>query len=293
MKCKDNGLTVLADAGGTKIDWLAMDAATGRVAGRVETPGVSPLRDDAVAMSGMFRRAYEALGAECPREINYYGSGCIGGGISRRVAEALRTAFSADGADTEIKVESDMLGAARALCGRREGVVCILGTGSNSCVYNGKTIVDNTPPLGYVLGDEGSAAWLGRELLSGVLKGWLPESVRKHFNEDYPGLTKTEVISRVYSADAPNAFLGSLSRFYSRHATEESLRHTVSRGFGLFLDRNVMRYGDVERMPVNFTGSVACGFAALMRAELERRGLDCGLFVARPIDGLVAFHMSK
>ncbi len=283
-------VTVVADAGGTKIDWRAVDADGLVIVGEVSTAGVSPLRDDVGDMVGVFGEAAAALGCGGRvSEIHYYGTGCIGGETSERVRTALSRAFSTD--VEAIEVESDMLGAARALCGREAGIVCIVGTGSNSCVYDGRTIMANTPPLGYIIGDEGSGAWLGRELLCGVLKGFLPLEVVTLFRQEYPELTKAEVVWRVYGGEvAPNAFLASLARFYSRHGDVAALCATVGRGFGLFLDRNVMDYDGVRSLPVSFTGSVACAFEAEMRRQLTERGLTPGCFEPRPIERLVKFH---
>lgn len=283
-------MTLIADAGGTKIDWRAVDADGLVIVGEVSTAGVSPLRDDVGDMGGVFGEAAAALGCGGRvSEIHYYGTGCIGGETSERVRTALGRAFTTDG--ETIEVESDMLGAARALCGRESGIVCIVGTGSNSCVYDGRTIVANTPPLGYIIGDEGSGAWLGRELLCGVLKGFLPSEVVTLFRQEYPELTKAEAVKRVYGgATAPNAFLASFARFFSRHGDVAAVSDMVGRGFGLFLDRNVAVYDGARRLPVNFTGSVACAFEKEMRQQLVERGMTAGRFDPRPIERLVKFH---
>lgn len=287
---KHGQVTVVADAGGTKIDWRAVDVVSRAIVGAASTVGVSPLRDDVDAMAAVFGEAARTLGCrDCVSRLYYYGSGCVGGEPSEAVKAALCRSFAVS--REAVDVESDMLGAARALCGREAGIACIVGTGSNSCAYDGRAIVANTPPLGYILGDEGSGAWLGRELLCGVLKGFLPPEVVELFHRDYPELTKAEVIRRVYGgAVAPNAFMASLARFYSRHSDIAALRETVSRGFGLFLDRNVAPYEGARTLPVNFTGSVACAFEPEMSRQLAERALTAGHFAPRPIERIAVFH---
>ena len=181
-----------------------------------------------------------------------------------------------------------MLGAARALCGTNPGIACIIGTGSNSCLYDGDKIVANVPPLGYILGDEGSGAVLGRTLVGLLLKGVLPSSLRDKFMEEY-GLTTELVIDNVYRQPMPNRFLASLAPFIAEHREEPGIQEMLIQSFRLFFTRNVKMYGHPE-MPVNFVGSIAHVFLEELKRAASLEGLKMGKILRSPIAEIAAFH---
>lgn len=190
--------------------------------------------------------------------------------------------------ESMINVESDMVGAARALCQREEGIACILGTGSNSCLWDGKRIVSNTPPLGYVLGDEGSGAYIGRMLVANILKGLTSRRIRDMFYNE-TGLTQDTVIEHVYRMPLANRWLAGQMEFVKRHKNEAEMTALVAGAFDAFLERNVMQYRQPS-LPLNFTGSVAETYQNILRQCIERRGWKMGVVVRRPIDGLIRYH---
>ena len=193
----------------------------------------------------------------------------------------------------EVTVMTDMLGAARALCGHEPGIVCILGTGANSCRYDGETIVSNVPPLGYILGDEGSGAVLGKHFIADLLKGLLPESVVRDFGETYPEITTATVLERVYKESQPSRFLASLAPFIRKHIDVPQVRSIVLECFRSFLRRNVMLYDGWEITPVHFVGSIAHNFHAVLKEAAEAEGIHLGQILSAPMEGLIRYHTTK
>ena len=190
-----------------------------------------------------------------------------------------------------VEVESDLLGAARALCGREAGIACILGTGSNSCLYDGRNIVEHTPPLGYILGDEGSGSFLGKSLLNGLFKGLLPESLKQSFCDKYC-LSLSDIIGRVYRQPAPNTFLASLVPFIAEHRTEPAIHDMLTDAFRLFITNNIAIYGHKE-MPINCVGGIAYQFEEELRAAAAAKGMQIGCVLRRPIERIVQYHLHE
>jgi N-acetylglucosamine kinase-like BadF-type ATPase len=205
------------------------------------------------------------------------------------VERALRRQFAVKG---RIEVASDMLGAARAICGHKPGIACILGTGSNSCSYDGERIVDNVSPLGFILGDEGSGAVLGKMLVADVLKRQLPETIIRRFHNKYQ-LTAAEIIDRVYRQKLPNRFLASFVPFLSENIEEPSVRALVKSSFRLFIRRNVLQYKDADLLPIGFVGSVAFYFRTPLQEVMKEEGLHLGNIIQAPSEGLVRYHATS
>ena len=189
------------------------------------------------------------------------------------------------------KVESDLLGAARAVCGHEPGIACILGTGSNSCLYDGKDIVKHTPPLGYILGDEGSGSYLGKTLLNGLFKGTLPEELKETFCTRFE-LKLPDIIERVYRLPAANAFLASLVPFIVEHRSHPAIHDLLIEAFCLFIKRNIAIYGHHE-LPINCVGGIAFQFEAELKEAAAKEGMQIGRVLLRPISGIVQFHHNR
>jgi N-acetylglucosamine kinase-like BadF-type ATPase len=188
----------------------------------------------------------------------------------------------------EIEVNSDMLGTARALCGREAGIACILGTGSNSCYYDGKNIVANVSPLGFILGDEGSGAVLGKLFIGSLLKNQLTEGLKETFLDEYK-LTPAEIIDRVYRKPFPNRFLATFSPFIAKHIEDNSIQLLVKNAFSDFFRRNVMQY-DYRTCKVHFCGSIAHFYRDSLIEAANELQLNIGTIAQTPMDGLVAYH---
>ncbi len=222
-------------------------------------------------------------------EVWFYGAGCAGEAAVRRVERQLSDCFPG----AALTIESDMTGAARALCGREPGIACILGTGSNSCLYDGERIAANTPPLGFILGDEGSGAAIGKRFLSLMFKGHLPAEVSEAFAAEHPGLDRSAVIERVYRGERPSAFLGSICVFIGRHCDIPAIDSLVTEEFRRFFRMNLAPYAGAKTMPVHFTGSVASHFGPQLSAAAAQEGYTLGRVVASPIEGLVRYHTGR
>lgn len=268
---------LLADSGSTRSTWLLTDNSGTR---QVQASGINAV----LHTPEQIRAALDAL-PDCGEvtEIVFYGAGC--GSTFPAACEKIRRELHRRFGCTRIEVESDLLGAARALFGRGEGVACILGTGSNSGWYRDGRIERNVPPLGYILGDEGSGAALGRALLNGIFKGHIP------LREAYLSACATtyeETLHRVYHTPFANRFLASLAPFVAAHLGLPEIREMVLRCFGEFATRNLDRYP--AGLPVAFVGGVAAHFEPLLREAMAAAGREVTTVVESPAEGLLKYH---
>lgn len=271
---------LIADCGSTKCDWVYLD--DGVLRGKTRTAGFNPAVSDAEQIAGVLSR----IRAEAVDTLCFYGAGCGDSfpEATGRLERLLRERFDPE----HLEIHSDLLGAARALLRRKAGVACILGTGSNSCLYDGEKIVRNVPPLGYVLGDEGSGAVIGRNLLNGIFKGFIP--LRDEFCREY-GLTCEEVIRRVYREPGANRFLASFVPFVEAHLECAEVRNMVRRSFAAFVERNLKPYNTAGA--VSFVGGVACTFEKELRSVLEQYGYGLERVEKTPMHGLIMYHAGR
>lgn len=274
-------MRLIADSGSTKTDWCVVDG--GNVVCRIAGHGINPFQQDVEEIRLIVEHELKnRLGdAGAISEIEFYGAGCRDDKI-QMVEGLLRAAFVNAG---RVEVCSDMLGAARALFGREAGIACILGTGANSCLYDGRGIVANVPPLGYILGDEGSGAVLGKLFVNALFKGGLSESLRDKFLEE-SGLTLATIINKVYREPLANRFLAGMSVFIHDHLDDEGLESLVVDNFRSFFRRNVNLYGRKE-LPVGAVGSIACYYRGQLERAAALEGYRLDKVVKSPIDGLV------
>lgn len=275
-----NKLTLTADSGSTKTDWVLHK--DGQLINRISTQGINPFMLNPQDIAQILRD--ELLIDErfaTPDVVNFYGAGCRGE-LCNVVELALRRAFPSA---KELTVGSDLLGAAIALCGHNDGIACILGTGSNSGLYLDGEIVKNVSPLGYILGDEGSGAVLGRRLIGDVLKGVMPTHLCKAFTEEY-GLSVDQIIQRVYRKPLANRFLASFAPFLSRHRKEKVIQALLIDEFARFFRRNVLAYGRTE-LPVSFVGSVAYYFQEELKTAASLHALTIGRILKNPLDAII------
>lgn len=287
-------ITLIVDSGSTKTSWcfaFLPDTKSADGARTVTTEGLNPAVMSAEEVEEKIAKALNhclqslSISAADVENVFFYGAGCIvgrAGVVSESISSIL--------VDAKIYVADDLLGAARALCGHKSGIACILGTGSNSCLYDGENIVAHTPALGYVLGDEGSGAVLGRKFLNAVLKQTLPENIRKRFLQE-SGLDMAEVINRVYRSPAPNRFLASMSKYIHGYLDEKEVRDIVIDNFEDFIRNNILAYGD-EFRTINVVGSIAYHYKEQLTEAASRNGFQIGKIIKSPIEGLIEYHMS-
>ena len=276
-------MILIADSGATKTDWCLGEKTTdARV---IQTQGINPFHQSA---EHIYKVLTEELLPQLGEEnhithIHFYGAGCTPE-KSVIVKEQLQALFL----DADIDVQSDLLGAARSLCGKEQGIACILGTGSNSCLYDGEKIIANVSPLGYILGDEGSGAVLGKRLVGDCLKHQLPEHICQAFLNE-TGLTPADIINKVYRQPQANRFLASLTPFLSAHREDPGIHTLLIDCFTEFFKRNVMQYA-YKGTEVHFTGSIAWYFQEEVKEAAESLGIRTGKFIKSPIHGLAEFY---
>ena len=276
---------LIADSGSTKTDWICLTGDDESTQIEVQTVGLNPFHVSDNEIRGVLTHdVLPQLGDSKVEAVYFYGSG-VRPEVEGRVEGLLRESFP--DAKT-VQAHSDLLGACRALCGDEAGIACILGTGANSCVYDGKKIVHNTPALGYILGDEGSGAVLGKHLLHDLYTGVLPHNLRLTFEKEM-GLELSEIINKVYREPQANRFLASLSEFIHRHLDEEGIRQIVYNTFSDFINYHVSRYGRHD-LPLSFVGSIAFYYQEQLQLIVQMLGYPMGTILKSPLQGLVAYH---
>ena len=272
---------LIADSGSTKTEW-DLDGL------RIKTQGINPFhQDDDTIRAILYDELLPQLYSHCSvsefssLKVSFYGSG-VRPELEEKIVRLLSEAFPEA---KQIDAHSDLLGAAIALCGHSEGIACILGTGANSCLFDGQRVVKNTPPMGYVLGDEGSGAVLGIRFLNALYKDRLPHTILSDF-EAYIGMSLAQVVDRVYRQPLANRWLASLSEFIHAHMDEPLIEALVVENFRDFLRYNVDPYGRRD-LPVSALGSIAYYYQSQFLEALKSEGYTVGKILRGPLDGLV------
>ena len=278
-------MILIADSGSTKTTWVGVEHA--KEVFRKDRGGLNPV----IQSHDEIEREVEQLAMNVACEgcvveaIYFYGAGCNAMFVGV-MEELLKRYF---GENVKMEVNSDLLGAARAVCGNTDGVACILGTGSNSCLFLNGEIVQNTPALGFILGDEGSGADLGKRFLNGILKGRLPQSIRDEFLEEYE-LSFATIISKVYKEAMPNRFLASFAPFIKLHLHEKAVRELVVEAFVQYLQRNITPYKRAD-LGLGVVGSVGYHFQNELKEAADRLQLKIAKIIKAPIEELVNYHI--
>lgn len=291
-------MQLIADSGSTKTDWAIVTGASQPVV--LNTQGINPVHQSREEIVRILREEFVSLMAsnpevqklrssailtpQFPLAVYFYGSGI------RPEMESLMTVLLQETfpqAQT-IEAHSDLLGAARALCGRDEGIACILGTGANSCLYDGNMIIKHTPALGYILGDEGSGAVLGKRFIHDLYGGLLSDKIRETFEKETK-LTLAEIIKRVYRQPLANRFLASLSEFITNHLDDAGVRGVVVQNLVDFLRYHISPYNRQD-LPVSFVGSIAWHYQNELREAADRLGFKLGTVLKTPLAGLIRYH---
>lgn len=276
---------IIADSGSTKVDWRAINEY-GSVKG-VTTQGINPVFMSQEEITGSFSEKLSVFKSQDVKAIYFYGAGIVSEELKEKISGSLKAIFP----DAHCEVASDMLGAARGLCGNDAGIACIIGTGSNSCFYDGKKIESNVPAGGFILGDEASGAYFGKRLLSDYIKGLIPTAVVQEFDRRFD-LDYAKIVENVYKCPKPNAYLASFAPFLHEFRNHPYVSGLVKSGFEDFLGRNVSQY-DFKTYPVNFTGSIAFYFKDILEKCVVAAGMKPGGIVRKPMDGLIAYHKEK
>jgi len=279
-------MILIADSGSTKTDWRVI-GDDGKIT-QARTVGLNPFMTSHDKMVEVLKNElYPQLAANI-REVYFYGAGCATDSSCAKVQNALALVFKG----AEIEVDNDQLGAARALCGSEPGIACILGTGSNTCLYNGKQIIDNIPPLGYVLGDEGSGNHIGKELLNRYFRRELPTAISERLEKRFD-VSKENVLDKVYHDPFANRYLAGFAKFVFQNLKDPYMTHMVYDVFAHFFNKTIARYENYEQYKIHFTGSVAFYFGNLLRQVANDKGLRVFNILETPIAGLTLFHQES
>ncbi len=276
-------MILIADSGSTKTHWCVSDKQT--IVCEFFTDGINPFYQTEDEIAQEIKLSVLPQVQQDITNIYFYGAGCA----FDAKKEMIKNAFLQSSPNVTIEVNNDLLAAARALFGAQAGIACILGTGSNSCFYNGKDIVENVSPLGFILGDEGSGAVLGKYFIGDLLKNQLPEIVKKQFFEQHK-TTAEEIMENVYKKPFPNRYLAQFTRFIATHIeTSPALQDLVYQCFFDFFTRNIHQY-NYQTYKVSCMGSIALHF----EKTLKKAAIDCNVTLDRiiqnPMEGLVQFH---
>lgn len=268
---------IIADSGSTKCEWIFVNSDGCRV---VRTDGINAMLHTHEQICDVLRMLPQG---GTPSAIYFYGAGC-GAQFPQATHELINILIAYFGT-RNVEINSDLMAAARALLGRGKGIACILGTGSNSCLYDGVQIVQNIPPLGYILGDEGSGAVLGRKLIGDIFKGLSP--LRDVFLAE-SGLTYEQIIRCVYREPSANRFLAGFVPFIKRHIDNEGVHNMVMTAFSEFAERNLMCYPNGYK--VSFVGGVAANFRDELSEVMAKYDFEVGTIIQSPAEGLIKYH---
>lgn len=278
---------LIADSGSTKTAWRLIKSENTIIP--LETIGYSPQYVTTDEMIEDLMKVFVPqlnFSTNKIKQISFYGTGCSTPRTISIIQLALENVFE----KAVIEVNHDLLGAARALCGHSPGVACILGTGANSCLYDGRFITDNIPSVGFMLGDEGSGGYLGKKIVRAYFYRELPQDLELAFAKKYQ-LTRDDMLLNVYKKPAPNRYLASYTRFLSEHLEHPFVWQFVKNGFQDFLNAMILKYDNIENLPINFLGSIAVHFEEVLQEVLAENGLQFGRVIDNPVEELVKYHL--
>ncbi|MBU6157864.1 MAG: N-acetylglucosamine kinase [Bacteroidetes bacterium] len=279
---------LLADSGSTKTTWCLLSGSQKKI---IYTEGISPYFMEEQEIVSLLQSALvPALKKNKIDRIVFYGTGCSNKVNSNKVKKALQLVFQSHCPD--ISIYHDLMGAAHALCGQEPGIACILGTGSNSCYYDGKKIKRNSPGLGYVLGDEGSGAYLGKIVLQHYLYQTFDQELMQRFDRQFE-TDKDEILNRVYRQPLANRYLAGFAKFLAENRGHYMIENMIEDGLNDFFFTHLTQYPQSRKLPIHFTGSIADAFKDTIQALCKQYGFTCGHILKEPMDGLIRFYRNS
>jgi N-acetylglucosamine kinase-like BadF-type ATPase len=275
---------LIADSGATKCEWcLLVDGKKNTVV----TQGISPyfLTEEQIII--LFKQELlPYLNETNVDEVYYYGTGLGNPDHVKTIQKTLKKTFPT----SSIEASNDLLAAARAVCGKQKGMACILGTGSNSCFYNGSKIVKNSPGIGYILGDEGSGAYLGKKVVQYYLYNTFDEDLRARFDAKFT-VTSKEILESVYMKPMANRYLASYAIFLAENRGHYMIENIIEDGLNDFFFYHLYKYSESWTHPINFVGSIAFGFRDVLQDLCNTYELELGKVLQHPMDGLIEYHL--
>ena len=280
-------MILIADGGSTKADWVALDLK-GNELFRTRSRGLNPAILDEDQLESRLINNFELTNnAREVKAVYFYGAGCGTAKPTAKLEKVLQKIFP----KAKINVAEDMLAAVYAASGGAEAIVCILGTGSNSCYFDGQQMHQNVPSLGYILMDEASGNYFGKKLLIDYYYKKMPEYIAKDFEQKYD-LTADNIKRHLYQKDAPNAYLGQFAEFMFNYTDDPYMHDLIKEGFKEFFEKRVKPY-EKKEVPVYFIGSIAYFFRPVLEEVAKEYGYKIAGVIRRPIDNLIEYHKKK
>ena len=278
-------MILIADSGGSKTEWRLLD---GEKIEQYRSEGMNPYLVDKNNLEKTVEALSHSIGKREIAKIFFYGAGCSTPDNNNKISKSLQKYF----AHAKISVNHDLLAVARALCGNERGIACILGTGANSCLYDGNEIIENVPSLGYILGDEGGGAHLGKCLIGHYFSKTLPADLSEQLERRYD-MSRSTILENVYQKKQPAHYLAGFSKFLFDNKSNPFVDNLIRESFKLFFERNVLKYKDAAKVPIHFSGAIAFYFNSILRQLANDYGLTIKNVVEGPIAGLALYHQGK
>ncbi|HWA34728.1 MAG TPA: hypothetical protein VG737_11385 [Cyclobacteriaceae bacterium] len=276
-------MIIVADSGSSKIDWrlISLDGSISQAS----SPGFNPYYQPIGDLRTCIVDSLAPVARESVKRIFFYGTGVS----SQKNQDLIREQFLEFFPEATVEIEWDLVAAARALCGHEPGIACILGTGSNSCLYDGEKISGQVANLGWILADEGSGATIGKKFLFDYLRKRMPSKLADQFKARFP-LTREEFLERIYQGEKPSTFLATFSKFIFQHLKEPYCYKLIYDSFAEFYENNVMAYEGYKNLKVHFVGSIGFYYSDLLRQVANDKGITVKNILETPIAGLTLYH---
>ena len=275
-------IKLIADSGATKTEWCVINGNKKTI---FITQGMSPYFITAVQMQNIIKEELHPKLKQKIDEVHYYGTGCANADNAKSVKQVFKNIFP----EANISIDHDLMAAAKALCGKEKGIACILGSGSNSCYYDGKKIIKNSPGLGFILGDEGSGAYLGKKVIQYYLYNTFDEDLMARFDARFV-TNKTEILNAVYKKPLPNRYLATFAIFLAENRGHYMIENIIEDGLNDFFFNHVYKYKESWTLPVHFVGSIAYGFKDVLIELCKSYQLQLGKVIKNPMQGLIDYH---
>jgi glucosamine kinase len=275
---------LIAESGSSKTDWRFIDSSD--KIHQIKSLGINPFFQDEDSIICEIRDKVVPNISESVTDIYYYGTGIT----NPAMADVIKRALTKNFIQAKIEIHDDMVAAARALCLNEPGIACILGTGSNSCLYDGQKITEKVPALGFWLGDEGSGGYLGKQLIIKYIRKELPADIEEKFIKRFGKLERTEILEKAYKQPFPNRYFAGFSKFLFDNRSHPFIFQIVFDAFQVFLEKNVCQYPNFKNYKTHFTGSIAFYYSDILRKVASHLGITVGVIMESPIAGLVLYH---
>jgi glucosamine kinase len=277
-------MKLIADSGSTKTTWALLEK--GELKTTINTPGLNPYFHNTETIEATLRSdLVPNVPGDFIREIHFYGAGCSTENNNKMLKESMEIFFR----KADVFIYHDILGAARALFGKRAGIACILGTGCNSCFYDGNEVEHGVASLGYLFGDEGAGSYLGKTFIERYLKNKLPSDICKEFNSIYK-FNLEDILTAIYNRPFPNRWLASFSEFLAPRQNHPYIHELVRESFNAFFEEQVFSYENHKNLPVSFVGSIAFYYKDILLETAKTDGIRVETILRSPLDGLISYH---